>query len=1528
MKTRALATLWAMATLGWLLVVSSASAFPSWMGVYGSYVRHDGVNPGTFTVLLNQDYSGLKADVGIKIGSGSWKMYPMTRTGKIDINSIWKFTPATPFPVNTPIEYFFYGYDHLGGKIWDNRSAQNYSLHFSGPKPIQWAGNVSHWPTTGQIKPTNDVWVNIETWPTGAAVSVEVTFTTNNWQTAHALAMNRAGQKGNNDWWNANLRTFFGGSTIEYIMKVTDGLGSVLWVNNNGQKYNAAVNQGVSVAWVGNQSAWPLNGSVRSDSEFWLNVESWPLGAARFATARYSVNGSVWFDEPMKRAGQKGNNDWWHLNLGLFPPGATLYYRTEVTDQNGTTLYASPTFLSSRVQGDIADQDSDNLPDDWELFWWINRTSDGWMNQDLDGTRAIPLVNHLEWRLGTEPTLSNSTDSISLLWKPSSPTQRGMVQLSYNPVPASSITTVVAAVTTMPDQGTWLSGTIRRNTETGRFETNYVVSAAATNLRIHFVSGVTTDNNHGVSWNIPIKSLPPSQSPDSDADGISDEWELAFGFNPLDDGSLNSMDGPDGDADGDGYSNRVEYQAGTNPRKARSHPGTMGDLDGDGLTDFWEYQLIDFSVTDIINTLADVRPQDDFDDDGILNGEEFAHNSEASDPLSLPSGTRVVTWSAAEDHALTIKQAMELAAPGSFVLLNSGVYNLSSPLDYQGKPLTVRGRGAPETVVLRASMQNRLLVATRGESPASTLENVTLIDGVSESDGGAVLIDNSSPVIRDVVIKNAYSLGEGGAVFVRKGNPLLERVRFIGNESYTRGGGLAVVSTTGVLVKACQFIDNRARGVHATGGAVHGDKSAMTMVSSYFSANHADRGGDVLSFLMSTVRVDRATMVNHNEGFRVDQALIDVANSIIWSAGTDVINQGLVQYQYSLSDVALSGHGNIATNPLLASASYRLLPQSPCINAGHPTNRTADIHGEGPDGRMDIGCDEFIDLDHDTLADVWENQSAAKLNLIATADGDDDGLTASQEYALGTHPDAVDTDGDGIPDGWEFNNGLNPVDDRDVLNDVDESGIPAYYKYQRASRPLPAMLSDFVVTPNSGLTIQQAIDQAPEFSIIVLTGGVYTGPGNRNIILHGKNVMIVSQGNPSNCVIDCEGAGRGFSFGPGVDERTLLRGVTIKNGYAGYQLGEGGGIVVSNASPMIDDCMIVSNRANIGGGGIHIQHGVVYMRNCRVEGNSAEYNEGGGLSIRWGSLRMENGRIERNTCKNSGRDLGGGGLYASGAEINLFNTVVANNSTDRNGGGILLGYQSRGDVIHCTIVHNRPDGLYASGDARIINTILWSNENDLVLSPYIMSRPPIFSLIGGRFDVERSVFAADPKLQPGTYRLLASSPAIDAGTPVAFPYLDLDNEERWDHPTISNRASRVDLGVDEFVDTDLDDLADIWEIVHSGSIAEYGTHDDPDFDTLSMLEEYEIGINPLLADTDGDLLRDDSEMSLGLNPLTPYSDGGTILDGRRDSDRDGFGNQFELDVGTDALNPYSSPAYRHGARNILGDGSAKWMVLP
>lgn len=62
---------------------------------------------------------------------------------------------------------------------------------------------------------------------------------------------------------------------------------------------------------------------------------------------------------------------------------------------------------------------------------------------------------------------------------------------------------------------------------------------------------------------------------DSDNDGLSDDFEIINGLDPLDNGSIDINNGPDGDLDGDGFTNLEEQAAGSDASAsgATSNPG-------------------------------------------------------------------------------------------------------------------------------------------------------------------------------------------------------------------------------------------------------------------------------------------------------------------------------------------------------------------------------------------------------------------------------------------------------------------------------------------------------------------------------------------------------------------------------------------------------------------------------------------------------------------------------------------------------------------------------------------------------------------------------------------------------------------------------------------------------------------------------------------------------------------------------------------------------------------------------------------
>ncbi len=73
---------------------------------------------------------------------------------------------------------------------------------------------------------------------------------------------------------------------------------------------------------------------------------------------------------------------------------------------------------------------------------------------------------------------------------------------------------------------------------------------------------------------------------------------------------------------------------------------------------------------------------------------------------------------------------------------------------------------------------------------------------------------------------------------------------------------------------------------------------------------------------------------------------------------------------------------------------------------------------------------------------------------IEDIDPDRDGLSTYSENIFKTNPYNKDTNGDGMPDGWEIMYGLNPIDNTDANTDLDGDGISNLNEYKAHTNPL------------------------------------------------------------------------------------------------------------------------------------------------------------------------------------------------------------------------------------------------------------------------------------------------------------------------------------------------------------------------------------------------------------------------------------------------------------------------------------------
>ncbi len=243
------------------------------------------------------------------------------------------------------------------------------------------------------------------------------------------------------------------------------------------------------------------------------------------------------------------------------------------------------------------------------------------------------------------------------------------------------------------------------------------------------------------------------------------------------------------------------------------------------------------------------------------------------------------------------------------------------------------------------------------------------------------------------------------------------------------------------------------------------------------------------------------------------------------------------------------------------------------------------------------------------------------------------------------------------------------------------------------------------------MKIMDGINAAVDGDTVLVAPCVYSGSGNFNMDLQGKDLVIMSSDGPEVTIIDLLDQNTAFFFAHGEDSSTVLDGFTIKNGFSS---GSGGAILMwSNSSPTISNCVIKDCEAVFNGGGISLDTGASpTITNCTITGNTA--NEGGGINVDSASPTITNCTITGNMA-----DIGvGGGIYISYGSPGINNCTIEGNTAADDGGGIYVVNGSP-DINHCTISENLADnggGIYIStfvlaGDGpRISQCTFFDNE--------------------------------------------------------------------------------------------------------------------------------------------------------------------------------------------------------------------------
>ncbi|HPD29454.1 MAG TPA: C10 family peptidase [Phycisphaerae bacterium] len=748
--------------------------------------------------------------------------------------------------------------------------------------------------------------------------------------------------------------------------------------------------------------------------------------------------------------------------------------------------------------------------------------------------------------------------------------------------------------------------------------------------------------------------------------------------------------------------------------------------------------------------------------------------------------------------------------------------------------LTITGGYAPTHLIGDQIVSVGGAVLCAGASP-TIRQCVIRANSAGLAGGGVFSFGEAGPVIQRCVIAGNSAAGGGAVAAWLDSSPKLESCLLTGNTAsegaalhYWEAGRAEVVNCT---LSGNRLTDDDGRIVVCQGGDV-----ALTN-----SLLWNETTGGAREIAVRNAQSSSRVLVSHTD-VRGGQAAVVVESGAVldWAAGNIEGNPGFISASGADGD-PLTWHDN----------DYRLLDGSPCVEAGDnlvlagETAKDLDGNPRRAGSNVDMGAYEFgsfadcdadgipdrdqQDRDHDTRIDACDNcpdsPNAAQEDLDSDGVGDacdpdidDDGVSNGNDNCPRTgNADQQDTDTDGVGDACDNCPLVSNPDQADADGDGtgDECAAARLYVDARASThgdgrswstafaSLEKALSSAAASAGRTTEIWVAagvyrpsrrivpeIDGSATF-VIPPRVGVYGGFAGSETALEERrpllNRTVLSGDLKAN---DVPGSGRS---GPsrrdnchhvvtieGGDATTVLDGFVVT---AGNSMTRGGGMVILDGAPIIADCRFIDNQSS-DGGGIYIIGAAPRLTNCLFLGNRAV--NGGGVYIGSGDPILSGCVFSGNSSS-----FGAGGLFCGLGRTTLLNCTVIGNSTSAYGGGAYIASGAAANVTNCIFWGNMRQGaasaksqLEVAGTATVAHCAiqgsqgLWEDQNNTWRNPMLVDPD-------GPDDV--------PGTEDDDWHLLASSPCVDAGTPLApdaVTPLDVDGEARV-------RNCRIDIGADE-----------------------------------------------------------------------------------------------------------------------------------
>ena len=346
-----------------------------------------------------------------------------------------------------------------------------------------------------------------------------------------------------------------------------------------------------------------------------------------------------------------------------------------------------------------------------------------------------------------------------------------------------------------------------------------------------------------------------------------------------------------------------------------------------------------------------------FDTEGLAIGEYIDSLSITSDDPLHPLSTIPVTLTIAnhgivrvpEDRG-TIQAAVDVSFEGDTVMVAEGVYTGTGnrEIDFLGKRITVMSKGGPESTVIDCELAGRGFYFHSHEDSLSRVEGFTITNGYAPDFGGGIYCIESSPVIKNVIIKESSAASMGGGIYCNEASPLIRSCSIKENLAVSMGGGIYCSDNSTPVITTSMMLGNSSE--TGSGGGIFCLTSSPVIANCILTDNTAARlGGGIACVNRSTPNILNCTFTKNSASyaggiFCYNYSETVITNCIMWNDSPNELDEVLSTPEITYSNIkgGWDGNGNIDEDPQFVPFSkYGLVLllqiNSPCIDTGDPS---------------------------------------------------------------------------------------------------------------------------------------------------------------------------------------------------------------------------------------------------------------------------------------------------------------------------------------------------------------------------------------------------------------------------------------------------------------------------------------------------------------------------------------------------------------------------------------------------------------